>query len=465
MKDWFLPQPSGSSPDSWCFKTAITWDLQIYVIVAEYYKRIADLFSSLEKDDEIFIISWGSYGLLDMGNGRKLQDLLLNAAVNQNVKIKILQSQNREGDYTDYLKGWLLGQIHNGNIEYITDSLCNEFHQKSIFVRKRNDYFLFIGGMDLQARPTNRIDVQAEIRNEGAKLGFKSIVERWNAVSPNKVDVNLPKYNHTNYSSANSSSKFYMVQFLRTYPSQNFEPNPLRTYASNGDFTYYHFLSRAVSNVAKNSIYIEDQFLEQMVSSQQPPSIRNVLNLPTYGRDYLPEKPPTLDAILLRNKARIQNFVIVSQDYLQSQLFPKLQGISNFPKCLKINVVDNPNLNSPNNLEVHSKTWILDDELVIIGSGNYWGPSFIESNLRPYITAEFGIAIQSMHQVENRFGFENIKFGRALRLRMWERIKQLHNPSYSFDRSKMNNFRDEFIEFTSDISLPTGNKIMPLRNI
>ena len=475
---WFLPPPKPGSPDAWCFKESITYDLKVYVIVAEYYKRIADLVSSLQKGDEVFIVSWGIFGALDLG-GITLQDLLLKAANIQEVKVRILQSRDRisdkdvkdkSNDFVDYLKNLLLSQNIKNNIEYITDLSLVQSHQKAVYIRKKEYQYLFVGGMDLMAMGTyNRIDVQVEVTDFGARDGLQTILERWNDLSPNKIDYNSPYYQNVQ---VEKNGIVCQLQFVRSYPSQTHDPNSNRHYANNGDFTYYHLISRAIK-LANKSIYIEDQFFQQM---GVPHSTKNqIIDSNLYDRHYLPELPPSLDHILFTYKQKIPNFVVFSQDYLHSDLFRSIKQAGRyFPKSIKFNIADNPGINEVNldlgkqALEVHSKTWIFDDEFVLIGSGNYWVNSFIERPNPPqgeYLYAEFGVAIVPISACDEYFGFQNLSFAKALRLRMWERLKQVHNSQYHFDRSKIGNFRGEYNELTSRITLPNNKIIGPFVEI
>ena len=48
-------------------------------------------------------------------------------------------------------------------------------------------------------------------------------------------------------------------------------------------------------------------------------------------------------------------------------------------------------------------------------------------------------------------GFAGVPFGRALRIKMWERIKKLVEPRYVFPRNAGTSFDDEVAELKSPI--------------
>jgi phosphatidylserine/phosphatidylglycerophosphate/cardiolipin synthase-like enzyme len=59
---------------------------------------------------------------------------------------------------------------------------------------------------------------------------------------------------------------------------------------------------------------------------------------------------------------------------------------------------------------VHTKTWIVDDQAVIVGSANYWDRSMVGDD------TELGVAIVS------GLSENGLTFGHALRVRLWNRL-------------------------------------------
>jgi phosphatidylserine/phosphatidylglycerophosphate/cardiolipin synthase-like enzyme len=121
-----------------------------------------------------------------------------------------------------------------------------------------------------------------------------------------------------------------------------------------------------------------------------------------------------------------------------------------FPKILLIGT----QFIKPKPYYVHSKIWVFDDELIIIGSANYWARSFHAEFGQPM--SEFGVAITSTKNGKD-FGFPNVSYARGLRLKLWERFRKEIEPSFSFpnDAKAANlTFEQEFLELIKNIKTP-----------
>jgi phosphatidylserine/phosphatidylglycerophosphate/cardiolipin synthase-like enzyme len=101
---------------------------------------------------------------------------------------------------------------------------------------------------------------------------------------------------------------------------------------------------------------------------------------------------------------------------------------------------------------VHSKTWIFDDfddGFVLIGSGNLWRRSFVSGQAPA--ESEFGVAFTSKVDGTS-LGFPKVSFARALRISLWERLRQYRAPNYKFPRNASASFDDEVKELRKPIA-------------
>jgi phosphatidylserine/phosphatidylglycerophosphate/cardiolipin synthase-like enzyme len=332
----------------------------------------------------------------------------------------------------------------------------SDHHQKAVFIRKSSLPFLFIGGMDITNDRLNWIDAQVEIIGSGALLGLNTLEERWKSVESPFIKSIKPFVNYNVPQILKNSG--FTVQFIRTYsPIQvGNEKIANRNYAENGDFTYFNLVRKALLNCRK-SIYQEDQFFEVMGNIPQPiespQSPNNIKRSNISGTSLDP---------LIYSKAGQQNFKYfgIGNNYFNTA-FPRYFGNNKFNSSNNNSFPVLMQLGSDffklTNVFFHSKLWIFDDELIIIGSANYWNPSFnseprpgFQKNEGDIIKSEFGVAFTSSKATGEIFGFPKVSYIHGLRLKLWERIRQFAEPAFHFKPDQVGDFENEFNVFVRD---------------
>lgn len=443
MADWFLPAGAPGSPDEWCFATTGTRELRVYASYLEYYRRLADLFAQAKSGDEIFLVGWG-FGLEENLKGRNSALLFLEAARGRGAKVRILSTPGQGYDDNEAQVANAAGKKLDAIIDDQLPPGDTRHHQKAVMVKLGPTTHLFLGGMDVTTgRIDQWFDVQAEIIGRGAILGRKTLEERWESMRPPLGGLSFP----ATLPAPGEEDEKHKIQFIRTYsPFPADRTGWKRTYAEKGDHTYYALICRAIL-AAKTSIYLEDHFLWTMGPAPKrtnPPGG----SVPRQRGD-VPDMPDTLDRLMKDAIARGVKVVIIGPNFARfTQVFedsrkafiPGLQNANNPPVLLKVRA---------DMMVVHSKTWIFDDELVVIGSGNFWHKSYV--SVQVPAEAEFGVAFTTKADGAE-LGFPGIKFARALRLRMWERIRQTLDFNYDFPLNPAATFDDEVRELKSPIN-------------
>ncbi|MET0474180.1 MAG: hypothetical protein ABW001_06020 [Mycobacterium sp.] len=454
---WFLPPGSPGSPDEWCFQTVPTAEIRVYVSRDAYYDRLAGVISQAKDGDEIVLIGW-SFSL-DMIFTQKFGGLpqvhsFLEAARGRKARVRLLAIPQNDGPAE-------VAGAQGHNIDALVDdqliSGCSH-HQKAVFVKLASGSHLFVGGIDVTFGRRGWFDVQAEILGLGADLGRKTLEERWESVKPP-----LGGLSATQQTLPPSSGDAHEVQFVRTYPPFPSDlTNWKRRYAKDGEHTYYSLLSRAIGN-AKKSIYLEEQFFQAMGPA---PKRNNPAggSLPRLRSD-LPDVPDTMERQLADAIGRGVKVVVVSavnkgamrppDPAARDTLVKILKSSMNPPVLLQTVARAQPILDDRGDVVdtifdnfVHSKTWIFDDEFVVIGSGNLWAASLV--SVTTPSESEFGVAFTSKVDGTS-LGFPKASFGRALRIMMWERLRRDLDPNYVFPRDVSKTFSDEATELQAPI--------------
>lgn len=466
---WFLPESNVESTDFWCYDTSdFNSPPKIYVTLLEYYNRLFQLISSLGRSDELLIIGWSIFDQLDLVKGIADKDSptsvlsMLYKAVNAGVIVRILLSENPNFNNeikdpskskTRRKKDDLENLLKIPNLKLKLDASAPEYHQKAVYIKQKNNEFLFLGGMDIEAAASGQTDVQIEFTDAQAQLGYLSLIERWNNVAQSNEKLNISN------KIIGSSGDAFSIQFIRTYPSQIEYYDNKRNFAKDGDFTYYHLVHNAIKNASK-SIYIEDQFLLSM-GSELIQGI-NSLSGNSLKRSSLPVKAnPSIDMVLIPFVTRhLNTSLLVGSNFFSTE---KPENYNNLNRIISRMVTKtkspvykyNSSLN--NTPYLHSKVMIIDDELIIIGSANYWHQSFIDSQ---FAVGEFGVAIIANPYLKgNYFGFNNIAFAKGLRLRMWERLRQSIEPKFNFPKEiVMKPFSEQLFMLNEGVILNNGKK-------
>lgn len=399
FQNWLLPELTPGTPDAWrLMQTSECDDVYVHDSYESYFKRLAQLFETIGEDDEILLV--GLEFMLGNGDpkntteqttellpGKKAVDLLTTAK-KKGARVRILVT----GQDTFFGEQ----RIKDSGIDVAHDSQGHH-HQKAVYIRIKKTSYLLIGGMDVslgfdkggkrEPRLGFWFDAQAEIRGRAAELGRLTLEERWASVKGIPFIPSFTRQTGTTHT---------FCQFVRTYPKDVAPADPMarvRKYAF--DFSYGNLLSRAIRK-ATAFIYLEDQYFAQM------------------------DVPPGLDKLLIEAVAKQVRLIVVAARANQIEPYPQsrrgplvkrlLAEISQKDRLFLLQLKEAP---PPLPYFVHTKTWIFDDQLAVVGSANYWNPSFDGGD------TEFGVAIAS---TLSKSDFPGAPFAHALRVRMWNRL-------------------------------------------
>jgi phosphatidylserine/phosphatidylglycerophosphate/cardiolipin synthase-like enzyme len=374
-------------------------DVFVHDSYESYFKRLAQLFETLGENDEIFIV--GLEFMLGNGDptkkteqttellpGKKAVDLLT-AAKKKGVRVRLMVTGEEP----------FFGEQHvrDSGIEVEHDSQGHH-HQKAVYIQAKGTSYLLVGGMDVslgfdkggkrEPRLGFWFDGQAEIRGRAAELGKLTLEERWASVRGSRFSGSFtPRKGPTHT----------FCQFVRTYPTDVPLAAPMaRPRKYNADFSYGRLLSEAIRK-ASRFIYLEDQYFAQM------------------------DVPPGLDKLLIEavNGRKVRLIVVAAranqiEPYPQSRRGPLVKTLfAEIPQKGRLSLLQLREAPPPMPYFVHTKAWIFDDQLAVVGSANYWNPSFDGGD------TEFGVAIAS---TLSKAAFPGVPFARALRVRMWNRL-------------------------------------------
>lgn len=220
-------------------------------------------------------------------------------------------------------------------------------HEKIVIIKTQQKLIGFCGGIDINPNRLNTIngifDLQCRIEGNVVNNLLQHIWKRNQNLNPNRLVI--PNFNTYNTTATNNANiKIVNTYNLRRYPNQIVY-----------DRSMYKTLKEIIKN-AKTYIYIEDQYIISIEVAK-----------------------------LLNQKIREPNFkklIILTQDprVTQELLFP-IEKRHEFYKTLMHPPVDSKKVGfymtdldksaSGNpQIYVHSKVYVIDDELVLIGSAN-----------------------------------------------------------------------------------------------
>jgi phosphatidylserine/phosphatidylglycerophosphate/cardiolipin synthase-like enzyme len=426
FQDWLLPERSKGTPDAWRTAQSDEATALAYTDYKSYFERLATLFEQTKDGDQIFLVGWEFRLDEELRAGTSARTLLYKAIQSKKVRVRLLATAgaSTEGENRAEVAKAIQGGIDaEMDEQYIDDT---SHHQKAVYVTTQGTPHLLLGGMDIALgfAPERRVgkwfDVQAEVIGRAADLGLLTLEERWASVKNAKAGATPTVF--TPVFSPLRGNNHTSVQFCRTYgKADKHATTNGRTYAPAGDFTYSELLAHAITK-AENFIYLEDQFFWQM------------------GTD-----AGSLDALLKAAAARGVTIVVVGarpneignpawrQDLITDLL--SSAGDRGRFHLLQFKLGKPP----PEPYFVHTKTWIFDDKLAVIGSANYWLPSMTGSS-------EFGVAIASTWAPPE---FPGVPFARALRARMWDRLLQAVPGSASLNKRP-------YVKFHDDLAVLTG---------
>ena len=117
-----------------------------------------------------------------------------------------------------------------------------------------------------------------------------------------------------------------------------------------------------------------------------------------------------------------------------------------------INCDENLEIEAQSNFLIRPEGWTFDDNsedpFVVIGSANFWQPSL--TSVAAWAEGEFGVGFTSKAKGDS-LGFPEVSFARALRINLWERLRQDRDPSYKWPRDASATLDDEIKELRKPI--------------
>jgi hypothetical protein len=392
-QDWFLPEHGAGSAEYWLFQHQYCNNLKIYTKYVDYFSRLGTLIDALGNGDEIVMIGWVMHFYTEL-NGRQAIEKFINAT-KRGANVILIPTGNNGNKFVDPM-------VFNEEVYRKVDHKIKvfedkrlvyryqTFHQKAVYIKKGNDFFFFVGGMDLCPGRLNWIDTMVELDGNAARLGVRNLVERFSTISKVFPFGNISPLEMNSIAKSGAAWK---IQFVRTYSKvpAAIPPNtPIRDFATNGDYTYYKAVDTIIQN-ARKTIYIEDQFFWPVVGrpvgtvnlqSNQPRHIFSSLQTNLYNK--------------LKNKilAGVKVVVVISKykgATHKSEIkktFASTKGNTDFPAFFIYGPDDKPDVNY-----VHSKTIIVDDEVMLIGSGNFSEASYYDTAYQR-AEAELGVLIK-----------------------------------------------------------------------
>jgi hypothetical protein len=421
-EDWLLKYTPSGAKDDFRLRQATSAPVQVYLHNQDYFGRLLQLIRRLKQGDEIILAGWGfnrSQRLDDSSRtcpplpryanqtGPKatpitadqqtsLEYVLQRAIVAQQATVRLMVTDNNGYEATNNAEIVdALNQIKPGTAIMDTQVLASQsHHQKCVYIKcaaESGGPFFFVGGMDVLAGGRNTwLDLQVEISGPAAELGLQSMNERW-ASAANRSD-----YKGVPTSGAGSGTT---LQFVRIYGGGSkiaSNPGPQGERKYNDDASYAQLLQAAIAK-AQKYIYIEDQFFtatDGMDDLLLAAGNRNCFVIVVSVDKSVCFDPARRDSLVnkLRSSANKSNF----------QLFQVKQ---------------------PDNPKVHTKVWLFDDKLAVVGSAGYYqfslAPAFFGGSSTLNVESEIGVAIAS-----NAPGglYTQYEFVKDLRFRLWSRL-------------------------------------------
>ncbi len=416
---WQLPV--GQLPSDRHDFARVTSDCRVraYVSYADYYERLGTLIPRTDQGDEIFIAGWEFNP--DQPLGSKTTKDLLEEAIKKGVRVRVLLSArtfdpklNQKAVATiKALKGEAaLDAQHQGN---------GTMHQKAVYLtakpepKKPPEPHLFLGGMDVTLnREGFWHDAQAEVIGEGAKLGFATLEERWYSVTKGVKEIPAAPTQGDNHT---------LVQFVRTYgkPDAAAKKNG-RVYAPDGDFSVHALLSHAIG-VASNFIYIEDQYVVGC-RDDAGNDLKKLTSLEDLLAKALQDKPKLNVIVVFPRSAQVDGEGWKPW-IRRKRLIDTLTRNATKPRVriLQYQEKYTPDVSAKHTNDffqnyIHTKVWVFDDQLAVVGSANYNRSGLSNEG-------EFDVGIASDKPVDSGPG-KGFVFARALRMELW--LAKLNAP-------------------------------------
>jgi phosphatidylserine/phosphatidylglycerophosphate/cardiolipin synthase-like enzyme len=427
--DLLLAESPPGTPDAWRLTRSNECTVKVHVDYESYFKRLADLFDRTGENDEILMVGYEIKMDEALRPGETLLAVLKKARARK-VRVRLLANG---GHAPAGLNKAAVAIAVKANIDAKMDEQLvsgRSHHTKAVYVRAGKTSTLFVGGMDVaegfnKARRVGTwFDTQAEITGRAAELGLLTLEERWASVAGTAFTPNFVP---------SGSDTHTTVQFCRTIPKADAAAKASgRKYKLAGEFSCWSSLRHAIKNT-KNFIYLEDQFF---INTREPrPSLDDALEQALRGGARLivvTARPNQLDW----------------DKNVRNVLFEQLRrGLSNTDKLQVWMFKETQPPPKPH--FVHSKTWIFDDKLAVVGSANYWTNSMMGES-------EFDVSIASTLSTSE---FPKAPFAHALRITLWERLMRAAPGAANFKFP-----RKASAAFVDELAILTG-KSTPLERI
>jgi phosphatidylserine/phosphatidylglycerophosphate/cardiolipin synthase-like enzyme len=462
--------PSTTNPQDWFLNdTPYTDYNQVTPLIdgAAYFSELKSTMEALTTSPYLLISGWrlNPNTLIDPARGQSIRNLIESAIANTGLDVHSMLWYV-PGSIGDFGAGH--GPENIAFTDFILDQggeaiLDNRLpqghfashHQKYMVLGSDNGHFAFVGGIDIapdrwdDSQHNNSSlrepelfngwhDVQAKVEGPAVMELWSSFQERWNDPrAPHgfpTVGGDTPRLlgdsrrPHVNVAGTHS------VQVLKTYACKcngGGDSEGEYPFAPGGLFTYERGLVLAIQN-AEHFIYIEDQYFwpGAVVDSLAEAVDRGVTVILILTRDYDVE-----------GLVPYHNFL--RQSAIEQLHNAERHGKSVFVFHLEQSQVD-PRTNRREQIYVHSKTMIIDDRYMVIGSANL--------NRRSISTdTEIGIAVVDTNAVASEINNQPESVSelvRAYRKALWSEHLQANVQDDPFNGTRQ------------PAGFPTGNRLI-----
>jgi phosphatidylserine/phosphatidylglycerophosphate/cardiolipin synthase-like enzyme len=357
-----------------------------YIHYVDYYAAVGDAIAAVGNGGVILMAGWGLDLETPVGSAspqEKIGDLLKRVAAG-GTRVRVLVSGHVENPSAPVVS-WLNQQPGCAAILDDRLRLFGCFHQKSVVVLSAQGLVAFLGGMDfgrdrLPSIATNGApwhDVQVRLRGTAAADVYATLASRWESHAKNKYD-RLPRALMSGGVPRGSGCG---VQVVRTYgnprtsmPLTVRRPENLRlsiadairrltarsefSFAPTGESSIHDLMVKAI-RATRETIYVEDQYfvackgmagneelLQALAETIARPTFKHMLVLTTGVGTVQGE----LHQTNRRRRELVNRIAARFPDRISVWAYKGGQS-----RCYWL----------------HSKTWIFDDTMAVIGSANF----------------------------------------------------------------------------------------------
>lgn len=382
LDSWFITAARRGKPPGVCSGN----DLTAYIHYLDYYAAVGDTIRMAREGSVVLLSGWGIDLETPVGSEPAQQAIgeMLKQAGARNVKVRVLLSghfQNPSKPAVD----WLGKQPGCTAILDDRTRLAGCFHQKSVIVLTSEGVTAFVGGMDIAkdrlADPDSKRppwhDVQVKIRGAAAADCWTTLVARWESHHANSGD-RLPRVPVAGGARKTSGQG---VQVVRTYgnprtgiPLTVLRPENARlsithiyrqlsedsefSFAPTGESAIHDLMVQAI-RATRETIYVEDQYfvastaiggneelLQALAETVARPTFKHMLVLTTGVGTVQGE----LHQTNRRRRQLVRRIAARFPDRISVWAYKGGQD-----RCSWL----------------HSKMWLFDDTMAVIGSANF----------------------------------------------------------------------------------------------